>query len=82
MDTALVCRKKCEEVFNMGIVGLIFGILSVIGSFIPAIGPFISRPGAALAILLSGFALAGAIKEKQPIGGAAIVGLAFGIALL
>jgi hypothetical protein len=66
----------------MGIAGLIFGILSAIGSFIPGIGVIISRPGAALTVLLSGLALAKAIREKQPIGGAAIAGLAFGIALL
>jgi hypothetical protein len=82
MDTTFVGRKKCEEVSNMGSAGLVFGILSLIGSFIPAVGGYIARPGAALTILLCGFALAKAIREKEPIGGAAIAGLAFGIALL
>ena len=82
MDTTLVGRKNCEEVSNMGIVGLIFGILAVAGSFIPGVGTYIARPGAVLSILLCGFALAKAIRENQPIGGAVIAGLAFGIALL
>jgi len=82
MDTTLVGRKNVKEVSIMGIVGLIFGILAVIGSFIPAVGTFIARPGAALTILLCGFALAKAIREKEPIGGAAVAGLALGIALL
>jgi hypothetical protein len=66
----------------MGIVGFIIGILSVIGSFIPGIGTYVARPGAALCILLCGFALAKAVQEKQSIGGTALAGLAFGIALL
>jgi hypothetical protein len=66
----------------MDIAGLVFGILAVIGSFIPGIGAYVARPGAALSVLLCGFALAKAIREKQPIGGAAIAGLAFGLALL
>ena len=66
----------------MGIVGFVFGILAAIGSFIPGIGTWIARPGALLSAILCGFALAKAIRDKQPIGGAVIAGLALGIAIL
>ncbi|MDR1787493.1 MAG: hypothetical protein LBR16_03485 [Treponema sp.] len=66
----------------MGIAGFIFGILALIGSFIPVVGTYIARPGAALSIILCGFSLAKAIRDKQPIGGTAIAGLALSIALL
>ena len=66
----------------MGTVGFVFGILAVFFSFIPAVGTWIARPGALLSIFLCGFALAKAIKDKEPIGGSVITGLALGIAIL
>ena len=66
----------------MGIVGFIFGILGAVGLFIPGIGSWVARPGALLGIILCGFALAKAIRDKEPIGGAVIAGLALGIAIL
>ena len=67
----------------MGTVGFIFSILATIGLFIPGIGRlWLVPPGAVLAIILCGFALAKAIREKQPIEGSVIAGLALGVALL
>jgi hypothetical protein len=82
MDTTFVGRKNYAGGTNMGIVGFVFGILGAIGLFIPGIGTWLSRPGALLGIILCGFALAKAIKDQQPIGGAVIAGLALGIAIL
>jgi hypothetical protein len=65
----------------MGIAGFIFGILGGIGINIPVIGTWLARPGSFLAIILCGFALAKSMRDKQPIGGATIAGLALGIAV-
>lgn len=62
-------------------VGFIFGLLGGVALFIPVAGDWLAKPGAFLAIILCGFALVNSIKDKQPIGGSAIAGLALGIAV-
>ena len=80
---SLVGCQNYEGGTYMGTLGFIFSILAAIGLFIPGIGRlWLVPPGAVLAILLCGFASAKAIREKQPIDGSVVAGLAPGVALL
>ena len=83
MDTTLAGSKNyIGGTYMLGIIGFIFGIIAFVGGFIPVAGSWLARPGAFAAILLCAFALAKAIRNKEPIDGSVIAGLALGIAIL
>jgi hypothetical protein len=66
---------------SISLVGFIFGLLGGVALFIPVAGDWLAKLGAFLAIILCGFALVKSMRDKQPIDGSAIAGIALGIAV-